>query len=475
MPPETQDHSIWSVPQLFAAAYRYKGRAILTFAAVMLAAILALVLLPKEYASQAKLFVRVGRENVALDPTITKQEVIGLTTTRDIEMNSILEHLRSRSLAEQVLDKVEPNAKAMTSLERDQAVRGLEKRIFVDAPKASAVVVLHCESKDPVEAQSTLATYIDAFLSEHMRVNHSSGSHQFFEEQSELLSKQIEVARAKLRDAKTQAGMASLEGQRTALETQISSAESAIARVEASLAANKAKVAALESAINRVPESLLGQLIVGTPNDGMAAMRQTLFDLRAKEQELLSKVTPDHPSAIAIREQVKGVERALSDATPDRAEMEEAVLVRETAEAKSLSAELQTIQSQLTPLRERLKKLNDIEGTIETLVSDLKRQEVRYQVYIEHLEEARMDEALHADRITNVSIIQPATFTPTPIRPRKAAVLVMALVTAVLCGVGVVMLSEMCAPKVSSIAEPLTVRRTSTTYVPESAVSRLPR
>ena len=464
MSSQPNDQINWSLPTLVAAANRHKGRALLAFVAVMAAATLAIFLLPKEYASEAKLFVRVGRENVALDPTITKAEVIGLTTTRDVEMNSILEHLRSRSLAERVLHQVQPHAKQMTSLERDEAIRSMEKRIFVDAPKASTVVVLHCESKDPADAQTTLATYIDEFLSEHMRVNHSSGSHEFFVEQSEHLSKQIEETRAQLRDAKTQAGIASLDGQRTALETQISNAESRIASVEAALSAKNAKVSALETSLDRIPESLLGQLVEGTPNDGMSTMRQTLFDLRAREQELLAKFTSDHPSVVTIREQVNGLEQTLRAATPARAEVEEAVMVKENAQVQSLSAELQKVEAQLIPLRERLNKLNDIEGSIETLVADLERQEVRYQVYIEHMEEARMDEALHADRITNVSIIQPATFTPTPIRPRKAMVLILALVTAFFCSGGVVLLSEVWVAKPSHSSEVFGVARQSTAY-----------
>ena len=39
--------------------------------AVMTAVVLAIVLMPRAYRSQAKLLIRLGRENVTLDPTAT--------------------------------------------------------------------------------------------------------------------------------------------------------------------------------------------------------------------------------------------------------------------------------------------------------------------------------------------------------------------------------------------------------------------
>ncbi len=455
----------WSIERLLRAFWRFRGRALLVCVAVMLAAIAAIFLLPKEYDSEAKIFVRVGRENVALDPTITKQEVIGLTTTRDIEINSILEHLRSRAIAERVALSLQPELSELSPLDRDQAIRKLEKRVFIETPKASAVVVLHCESLDPLEAQQTLAKYIEVFLSEHMRVNHSKGSRNFFTEQIEQLSQQIEEARAKLRDAKTKAGMASLEGQRTSVELQISNSEASIARIKASISANDAKVAALATALDRIPEPLLGQLVAGTPNDGMAMMRHSLFDLQSKEKEILSKVSQGHPSAMAIREQVSGVEQALHKSTADRSEVENAVMMRETADAKGLSAELKTVEGQLAALQDRLKILNDNEGGISTLDSELKRKEARYQIYVEHLEEARMEEALHADQITNVNLLQPATFVATPIRPKKSVVLVLALATAMLCSAGVVLLADSTAPKSVPAYEVVRVGRPMGTQV----------
>ena len=84
----------------FHAVGRFKWRAAAFFALTMLLAVLYLRLVPRQYASEAKLFVRVGRENAALDPTLTRGETMAINGSREEEMNSIVEHLRSRCILE---------------------------------------------------------------------------------------------------------------------------------------------------------------------------------------------------------------------------------------------------------------------------------------------------------------------------------------------------------------------------------------
>ena len=48
----------------------------------------ALTFLPRKYESEAKLFLRLGRESVALDPTATTGATMQIQETRDDEIDS---------------------------------------------------------------------------------------------------------------------------------------------------------------------------------------------------------------------------------------------------------------------------------------------------------------------------------------------------------------------------------------------------
>jgi uncharacterized protein involved in exopolysaccharide biosynthesis len=297
-------------------------------------------------------------------------------------------------------------------------------------------------AKSPERAQETVATLLDVYLDEHMRINRSSGSHGFFVEQCGVVKQHLDDARIALRDAKNKAGMASMEGGRAALEAQISAAETQVRQVDASLAASQAMLASLQGQLDEIPEPLLSRLVEGTPNDGLAGMREKLFELRARQQEILSTCTPEHPRAIAIRLQVEGLEKSLQATEPDRDEVLRTVLARAASEQASLIAQKAQLEAQLTGLRSKLVKLNQDELVIASLTSEVEQLDAKHRAYAEKAEEARMDDALRADRITNVSVIQPASFVPKPARPQKAAVLIIALLLGSFAGLAVALVSD---------------------------------
>lgn len=444
------DQSLVMTPRrLLSACFRYKWRAMAVVCLVMGAAAAALVMLPREYSSEAKLFVRIGRENLGIDPTATTGDKLALSATRDTEMNSILEHLQSRSLLEKVLDSTDAKMATATPMEREEALRSLQKKLFVDSPRASSVIVLHAEGSDPKTAQTVLASLVDCFLTAHMHVNRSSNSFGFFDEQSKLLNNQVEAARSALRDAKSKAGMASLDGQRHALESQISSSETKLAEIDADVAAIDQRQSSLERSLADVPDSLLPRFIEGTPNDGMAAMRQKLFELQTQEQEILAKFTPSHPSALSIRAQVEEVTKQLEKSSNDREKVIQAVLARDTANRAGLQAQRDRLTMQLSSLNERLRELNGHEVKIQALNNELSRLETQYLAYVERREDARIDDALMSDRITNVSILQPASFSPRPIRPQPRTVLMLAAVVAALAAAGIVIQADQSAAAAS--------------------------
>jgi len=425
----------WLFQDYCRAVLRFKWLVLTVLALAMGAAAVWLEVAPRKYDSNAKLFVRVGRENAALDPTLGSMDTVALNSSRESEMNSIVEHLRSRSILEKVLQVVDPDVATACPLDREEAIRDMKKAIYVNSPHMSTVVNIQGRAKDAAQAQKMVATLVDIYLEEHMRVNRTAGSFEFFVQQSNLLRGQLESAKAELRDAKIEAGVGSIEGRRTALEGQISTLETQIYQVSAERAAAEAKIRALKDAVDSVQGPLLEQLVRGTPNDGLGTMRQELFELRVREQELLSKYTPVHPSAVAVRKQILEVEAELKLNEPDRQQIISALSAQDVADFASLAVQEEMLRAQRTELDGKLAKLAEDEIVIEERTRKVDQLEAKHLTYVENVEQARMDQALKAGRISNVSIIQPATLEASPVHPRKASTLFLAFVAGTFGGV----------------------------------------
>src|SRR5205823_1561886 len=85
-----------------------KKKAAACFIFMMVIALAVIFCWPRKYRSEAKLFVRVGRETVTLDPTATTGPVIPVELSRETEVNSVLEMLRSRIMLEKLVDEIGP-------------------------------------------------------------------------------------------------------------------------------------------------------------------------------------------------------------------------------------------------------------------------------------------------------------------------------------------------------------------------------
>src|SRR3954462_1623263 len=218
-------HSKFSKRDLLTVIFRFKRRGIAVFGCTLLVAIVGLCVCPRKYSSEAKLLVRLGRENLALDPTATTGSVVSLKNTRDAEINSVILSLSSRSSMEKVLDLISVKSEVSSPLARERALGELSKNISVSSPKNSTLVVLSSLASSPERAQQIVQALLDVGLSEHVRINRQKGSHGFFAEQSALLKSELDAASTSLRDAKNKYGIASLEGRRNSLQQQINSVE----------------------------------------------------------------------------------------------------------------------------------------------------------------------------------------------------------------------------------------------------------
>jgi len=448
------------------ALYRHKGKAFLFFLLAVGGAVAAALLIPPRYVSEAKVFVRLGRESVALDPTATTGPTVSVYEPREIEINSIIEVLRSRAIAEKVVEKLTPErilgdakqetllasvslpagispSKAVPSQEQltSDAIDEVDDSLDVYAPKRSTVISLAYEADSPELAQLVVDTVIEVYLAEHARIHRTAGSYDFFDEQEKLLREKLEGANAALRDAKNAIGLGSIEGRRETLQSMLGAIESQIAATEAEAAGSKAKAARLDETVSLLPQRMTVQEVSGIANVAADSMRQVLYQLELEERDLRSKYTDDHPQVIAKRQQLEEARKIHSVQAPERKQSTNAVnpnrqqlefqLLAEQAVSTSLLAKLDELKTQRDLVLDELKSLNYAEIKIQDLQREAQLLDISYRSYSEKLEQARIDDALERVRISNVNVVQPASYDGDPIKPQKALIVAFGLAVGV--------------------------------------------
>jgi uncharacterized protein involved in exopolysaccharide biosynthesis len=448
MPPATTPP--WS--KACHALFRHKAKTVLVFLTVLGAAAAATAWAPRAYRSEAQLFVRLGRENALLDPTATlgQPPVVAVPSSREAEINSVLEMLRSRALLEEVVDRVGPQevlglAGPEGPDDRYRATTALTRKLTVEALKKSSVLRIAFEGHSPEACQKVVAALVELYLAKHVHLNRAPGAHQFLTDQGARLRDRLGVAEGRLCDLKNQTGLIAPEAQRQALAARLARLEDELQQAATAAAAAAAEVRSLRQKAAALPRDQVTRT-TGLPNVAADGMRGQLYALQIKEIELLAKYPERHPEVQLVRQQTAAAKALLAreegareqvTTAPNRlSEEAHLALLRHEPLLASLRARADALRAELGRERQRLDQFSHDQLRLARLQREVDLQDAHYRKYADSLEQARIDQALEAQRISNINVVQPATYDDRPVRPRRALTLALGLLCAALSSLG---------------------------------------
>jgi capsular exopolysaccharide synthesis family protein len=486
-----------SMRDVYYVLFRHKWKMVVFFLAVTLTVLVLTYRSPEVYRSEAKLFVRLGRESVTLDPTVTTGQVINVSQNRDSEVNVELEILKSMELLEQVVDSIGQErllgrsaqesfnngtdekairtttpqatsavinaesssersfpAKPLDDRDRDRAIHHVMKNLQVKAQKDSSIINISFESESPELAQNVIKTLINYYKDKHRDVHRTRGSEQFFSQQVRKQKEKLDLYENELQDLKDKSGISLPEESSQALLSRIKDLEGQIGAAEAELAACQAKVQALQKTVSNIPETLTTQETTGFSNQAVDLMRARLYELQLEENDLLSKYTEESQQVQMIRKKVAEA-RMLFDqevAKEGRTEVSKGInsnylqtqsaLFAEQTNLSSIQAKIVILKKQLAAAKDEQKAINEADRKIKSLIREKDMQEATYLTYSEKLDQARIDNALDEDKISNISEVQPAIFPTRPVPQRRTLKLGLGILVGILGGIGLAFFFE---------------------------------
>jgi uncharacterized protein involved in exopolysaccharide biosynthesis len=485
----------YSMRDFFYVLFRHKWKMILFFLAVMTTATVGTFLSTEIYRSEAKLMVRIGRESATLDPTVATGQVMTVTPSRENEINSEIEILKSRELAQRVVDAIGPKTiiegpkgriiagtpesdqktiqvfgnriqeirkifeNFLSDLgignpltDRDKAIIQFRKNFTVEVLKNTNILFVSYEGPDHALSQIILAKLIDFFLEKHIVTHRTVGSYEFFNKQSDQLRDQVVKVEEELTRLKTKTGVASLEEQRRILMSRVGNLQLEREATQAALAISRAKVQELKGNLAGLSPTVVTTETKGTGNYAADLMRARLYELQLREQDLLSKYTENNKLVQEVRRQIVEAQTLLAKEEPTRTHVTTGIntayehlnleLTKETANLSSLEAKAAVLKTQQDSARRDLAELNHTEGKMVGLQREMSLLETKYRKYSENVEQARIDQALLTNKISNISIVQTPTTLPEPVRPRKALNIALGVLVGILGGIALTFYSE---------------------------------
>lgn len=478
-----------SLRDILYVLFRRKKAIVLFSGAVFLGVLLFTFITPEIYRSEAKILIRLGRESLALDPTVDGPTV-SLSQSRQNEVNSELAIIKSRLLAEQVVDAITPEVfldgggnksgagseqnllRAAASFKRgvwlkistlfgeeepvagskkERAVNRLVANLAVAVEQNSHVITISFESQDPQFSRQVLDSFLTAYQDHHIQVHSSHAPPQFFQEQADSLSAKLQEKENALEKFQTTNNITSIDIQKEALFNRISQLQSEITETNSQISASRAHNASLEEALRGRSRKIELGRVVGRRSTSIDAIKERLFDFRITEADLAARYPDDHRELRKVREQIKVAETALAnekqsdeissgiDPTYQAMQLD---LEKGRARLQSQIARLKALEEDLKSPQEELAALARNELTEARLKRNVDLLEQEYLRFRQDLQRTDISRAMDADKVSNLSIIQPASMHLEPIRPNKALNLSLGFFLAIFGGITLAFLLE---------------------------------
>lgn len=452
------------------------------FLLVVVIAGVAAILLPKSYHSEGMLLVRLGKENATLDPTVTmsQEPVVAVPLSRDNELNSVVEILKSRSIAEKVVDMLGPDfilghstpgpdaagppgrvkqfvdqglfaweqSKAVLRHltgtaelgERQRAVLELISDYWVSSARKSDLIQIGCKGPSPEWSQKVVAALMEVYQTEHVRLNRPIRSVEFFVEQTGRAHKELLAKQEALRDLKTASGIFSPNDQRQTFAGRLSRLEEELLQSQATSKVSESRIATLREQLKLLPAEQVESVTTGFSNEGTDQMRSQLYQLEIRKDEAAAKFTGVHPTMRALDEQMQASRAAANHQEPTRTHVSktpnwiyqdtQAALLQEQTLLSASQSRNNILTRQLADARGQMKNFNQQELLISSLDREIDVCQATYRKYAAGMEQARIDQAREMARISNITVAQPATVEPVPVFPKPG----MFLAAGILCG-----------------------------------------
>jgi uncharacterized protein involved in exopolysaccharide biosynthesis len=239
----------------------------------------------------------------------------------------------------------------------------------------------------------------------------------------------------------------------------------------------------LETSLKDLPRQEVTEK-VDVPNLANDNMRQLLYQLEIEERQASTLLAEEHPKLVSIRQQLKDVKAILAaqkatreqttTATPPAKQPLQVALLMELSEVKSWEAKVKSLQADDERIFAAMKRFNDQQIEIERLERDLALAEADYRSYAVRREQARIDQVLADEQISNLNVVQQPTLVRKPVSPKKLLTISLGM-AAGLCGaVCLAVVSARLDPAFDAAAD-LEINLTAPERVPGADFANHPR
>ncbi|MCK6555406.1 GumC family protein [Candidatus Binatia bacterium] len=440
------------VRDILHVIFKHQRLIVVLFLLVAFPGVLVTFFKKPSFVASAKVMISTQRSDPLVQPTdMTRLDPV---TINESLVNSEVHVLGSRDLVERVVRTLNaPNegggiAKAGSSRPNfgDQ-VLAMGRNLGITPIKNSNVIQIDYRSGDPMAATRIVNRVVDEYLAYHAQVHGHKGLPRFYDEQRRDLERRLRQAEASLVAFADAEGIVAPDEEISSSIRVVSELSGAMREMTANIAAGEEAVRVLRDQIAAQPEVVkrsqyleinpvitqLGTQLVDRQVDRVTLLRKyTEKDRRVRDNaeeiaELQSQIDTE------MRDRPTVVAHQLFRTNPLRESRLREVLDKESS-IREWRARHAALDEELSRAKRRLVTLRIKSVDYDRLRQDVKAQRDAYELYVKREQEARISDAMDAQRLVNVDVVQRPAL-PLPKADSQRATVGLSLLAGLVVGI----------------------------------------
>ncbi len=399
----------------------------------------------------------------------TRNERISLPFTYSPMGRNLLQNycqlLKSRTLAERVVINLKESNSAISVIASSNPVQVVRNAISVKPIRETDLIEVSTQARSAEEAALIANTVAEEFVEQQLSVVRGEFTEQrrFLEEQLPMVEARLAESGEKLKEFKEANQLVSLSEETREQTKQLLEFDLQYGQIQTEYDATLRRLDYLKTQLAKQKESLVND-ITRITSLFILQLRDELVALETNYSLFLVQgLSSEHPKLLALKNSITEVKEKLreetrkilsrdfpvSDPLSFSHELADKILLLEV-EVAALMAKKDALSHIRDNLSSRLRSLPEKELHLVSLEREYQISANTYGMLMEKYEEVKIAEA---GKIANVRVVDRATVSGSPVRPRKKLNLFLGIILGLGLGLGSAFLLEYMDTSIKSLAE----------------------
>jgi uncharacterized protein involved in exopolysaccharide biosynthesis len=361
--------------------------------------------------------------------------------------------LESTDLKERVVNSLKPEnifpelAKTPVAglSNSEAAILKLEKDLSVVSGKRGNVIDVVFTGPDPAKAAAVVNQLVGFYIDKRREIYKDPKSVLFLEKKADEFRQKLAESENRLRIFREETKIVSFDEQRTLLLNQRSNVAGDLNSTGNQIKEVRERISELEKQLGSVPKTTT----TAVASERRADAESKLLSLQLQEKELVAKYKEDNRLVVNIRDEIKMVEDHIESqaknnkpgaAPPDPVYQDiQKQILQNRAELSALKVRNIAVEQQFQELNAEIQTFESRDNKNKELLREVSSNDEKYRTYRQRFEEAKVYDELDRQKMTSVSVIEPAAAPVVPVNPPKplSLLIVIAIAGSILSSLGI--------------------------------------